>query len=156
MSEVCIDVWHYNQSLIFHLKHWKIKVKVPTLESAEATLWSSMCILFPFVLSVWQEKKTCTYGTGIPNWRCYKQASWMIFKFNGASEFVFPKIIKSLPIPAPFFNSLPGHSPKHCCLMGFPTFAWEYIENINTLGVGLFILKVVKSFGVNSKANLYK
>lgn len=30
----------------------------------------------PFVHSVWQEKKNSTYGTGIPNWRCYKQVSW--------------------------------------------------------------------------------
>lgn len=40
--------------------------------------------------------------------------------------------------------------------MGLPTIPWEYTENINTLGVGLFILKVVKFFNVNSKTNLYK
>lgn len=80
-----------------------------------------------------------------------------IFKFNGAGEFLFPKIIKSLPIPASCFNSLAGYSPQHWCPTGFSTFSWEYIENISGFqGLCCSSFNVVKSFSVKNKAILYK
>lgn len=104
-----------------------------------------------------RRRKTAHMAQVFPTGDAISKRVGRIFKFNGAGEFVFPKIIKSLPIPALCFNSLAGYSPKHWPPMGFSTFSWEYIENISAFqGLCCSSFNVVKSFSVKNKAILHK
>lgn len=104
---------HCKQALIFSLKCPMIKVKAPTREREQRENCDTQSIF----LQGREEKKHIWYlwywYFPLENAMCRQQ-----YKCNGASKFIFPKIIKRKPTLVVFLNSLHGCNSEDRCPLG--------------------------------------